>query len=100
MNFFELLIPQSNPFKLIRIGGNRDGGYLIPDDLEGIDACFSPGVSNYKFFEDQMANEYGIKSHMCDFSCDEENFVTPLVEGLQTFKKNGWIFLKARTTFL
>ena len=29
---------------LIRIGSKNDGGYLVPDDLKNINACFSPGV--------------------------------------------------------
>ena len=32
--------------ELVRLGGNNDGGYLLPNDLEGITACFSPGVDN------------------------------------------------------
>ena len=27
------------------IGGAGDGGYLVPDDLDGIEYCFSPGVN-------------------------------------------------------
>jgi hypothetical protein len=38
------LRPSSTHLPLIRLGGARDGGYLVPDDLEGIEACFSPGV--------------------------------------------------------
>lgn len=33
------------------MGGDHDGGYLIPDDLEGISACFSPGVDETSAFE-------------------------------------------------
>jgi hypothetical protein len=90
MSTIQLLIPNSNPFDLIRIGGSGDGSYLIPDDLEGIDACFSPGVNNFKNFEDQLTNHYGIKCHMCDFSSNPRKFKTPLVKGMQTFKKK-WL---------
>ena len=38
------LSPCSNGHSLIRVGAARDGGYLVPDDLEGIVACFSPGT--------------------------------------------------------
>ena len=86
----KLLIPSSSPFELVRIGGTGDGAYLVPNDLDGIDACFSPGVDNFKNFEDQLANQYGIKCHMCDFTSDLEKFRTPLVEGMQTFKKK-WL---------
>ena len=89
-NTLKLLIPNPSPYKLIRVGGIRDGAYLIPDDLDGIDACFSPGVSNFKNFEDELTKEHGIKCHMCDFSSDLEKFRTPLIEGMQTFKKK-WL---------
>jgi hypothetical protein len=84
------LIPSPSPFELMRIGGDRDGAYLIPNDLDGIDACFSPGVDNFKSFEDTLVNDYDIKCHMCDFSSDQEKFKTSLIEGMQTFKKK-WL---------
>ncbi len=82
--------PKSSPAPLIRIGGNGDGAYLIPNDLEGIAACFSPGVNNFKNFEDELTDVYGIKCHMCDYSSDVQKLKTPLVEGMQTFKKK-WL---------
>jgi len=85
----EILRPKSSPATLIRIGGNKDGAYLLPDDLKGIKACFSPGVSNRKDFEDELLDKYGIVTHMSDFSSDIEKFKTPLKPG-QTFKKK-WL---------
>jgi hypothetical protein len=55
--------------ELIRIGGAGDGGYLIPDDLEGIEYCFSPGVNTVSDFEDDLADR-GIKSFLADYSVD------------------------------
>jgi hypothetical protein len=75
---------------LVRLGGCGDGAYLIPDDLDGIEACFSPGVDNFKNFEDELTLGYGIQCHMCDFASDIEQFQTPLVEGHQTFDKK-WL---------
>ena len=40
---------------LIRLGPAADGGYLVPDDLRGIEACFSPGVSSVSGFEKDCA---------------------------------------------
>jgi hypothetical protein len=85
-----LLLPQSCPFELVRIGGSADGAYLVPDCLDGIDACFSPGVANFKDFEDQLVNEYGIKCHLTDFTSDLSSFKTPLLHGMQTFRKK-WL---------
>ena len=50
----------------------------------------APGVNNFKNFEDNLTKEHGIKCHMCDFSSNQENFRTPLIEGMQTFKKK-WL---------
>ena len=91
----EFLKPKKCPFKLIRIGGKKDGGYLIPNDLVGVEACFSPGVSNFKNFEDHLAIQYKIKSHMCDFSSDLHKFNTKIIEGLQTFEKK-WLDIEEK----
>ena len=40
----DLMIPTGCSKSLIRVGSKADGGYLVPNHLEGIDACFSPGV--------------------------------------------------------
>lgn len=53
----------------IRIGGNTDGGYLVPDDLGGIEYCFSPGVGSSSSFEAELAQR-GIKSFLADGSID------------------------------
>lgn len=85
-----IMKPKPSPYRLKRVGGNCDGSYLIPDDLEGIDSCFSPGVNNFKNFEDELTDVYGIKCHMCDYSSDVTQLKTPLREGMQTFKKK-WL---------
>ena len=87
---FELLKPKATKTPLIRIGGEGDGSYLVPDDLDGITACFSPGVNRIKYFEDVLTDRYGIQAHMCDFSCDVEQLTTPLRPGMQTFAKK-WL---------
>src|SRR5450432_1911947 len=55
--------------QLIRLGGNNDGGYLIPDDLEGIKYSFSPGVSNIANFEHECLQR-GIVSFLADYSVE------------------------------
>ena len=43
---------------LIRIGGpTGDGGYLLPDVLDDIKYCFSPGVGLISEFETQLKKE-------------------------------------------
>ena len=90
MRVFEILKPKASKTPLIRIGGDHDGAYLVPDILDGIEACFSPGVNRVKYFEDFLTDRYGIKSHMVDFSCDVDEFKTPLRAGMQTFLKK-WL---------
>jgi len=68
----ELMVPTGCNRGLIRIGGSGDGAYLLPDNLSGIDACFSPGVSTMVNFELQLAADFGIPSYLCDASVDGE----------------------------
>ena len=55
--------------ELIRLGPKGDGGYLLPDDLAGIEACFSPGVSFLSGFEKDCA-DLGIKIFLADKSVE------------------------------
>jgi hypothetical protein len=64
-----LVRPVTTNHPLIRIGSRHDGGYLVPDDLTGIAACFSPGVSTNVAFELDLAGR-GIQSYMVDASID------------------------------
>ena len=52
----------------IRIGSENDGGYLIPDDLYDIGACYSPGVDVNVSFEKELLISKNINSHLADFS--------------------------------
>lgn len=65
--FFSSIQPLETEHGLIRIGGDRDGGYLIPDDLSGVDECFSPGVSTVADFELALAAK-GIRCFLADYS--------------------------------
>ena len=54
---------------LIRLGPDSDGGYLVPDDLAGIKACFSPGVAQVSGFERDCAN-LGMQVFLADRSVE------------------------------
>src|SRR3974390_593136 len=54
MQLIKSLHPVCTEHPLIRLGTPGDGGYLVPDDLEGITACFSPGVDNRPSFESSV----------------------------------------------
>lgn len=64
-----LLRPMNSGKELIRIGPGGDGGYLLPDDLDGLDSCFSPGVAYTSTFETDCADR-GMEIFMADFSVD------------------------------
>ena len=70
LELLKKLGPVSTQFDLIRIGGSGDGGYLIPDDLDGIKTCFSPGVSDTANFELELAQR-GIDCFMADYSVEK-----------------------------
>lgn len=63
----EALRPVMTQAPLVRIGPEGDGGYLVPDSLSGISACFSPGVSTEAGFELQCA-ERGMDVFLADGS--------------------------------
>jgi Methyltransferase FkbM domain len=77
-----LLIQRLRPMQaeraLIRVGGPGDGGYLVPDDLDGITACFSPGVSNVATFEADLAKR-GIECFLADYSVDSAPLSSPRI---------------------
>ena len=63
------LHPRDSGVDLIRLGPDGDGGYLIPDDLSGIEYGFSPGVSTESDFEVDLAKR-GLKVYLADYSVD------------------------------
>lgn len=74
------LIDKLHPVKinkdLIRIGPNSDGGYLVPNDLEDLEACFSPGVDKVSEFELGCLNR-GMNIFMADKSVEKPNLNIP-----------------------
>jgi hypothetical protein len=71
------LAPLSSAKKLIRLGPAGDGGYLLPDDLEGIEACFSPGVFLISGFEKECAQR-GMNVFLADASVERPAETHPL----------------------
>jgi hypothetical protein len=78
-NSIAKLRPRRMDRNLIRVGSAGDGGYLVPEDFEGIVGCVSPGVAGEVGFDLQMA-EKGMKVVMADASVEgvpieHDNFV-------------------------
>ncbi len=55
--------------ELIRLGPKGDGGYLVPNDLSDLEACFSPGVDCVSGFEKDCA-DMGMKVFLADKSVE------------------------------
>jgi hypothetical protein len=68
-NLIKALRPVQAGAPLIRLGPDGDGGYLVPDDLAGIEYAFSPGVSTESGFEAALANR-GMQVFLADYSVD------------------------------
>lgn len=84
----QLTVPVGCSRPLIRLGGDGDGAYLLPDHLAGIDACFSPGVADRIELERELAEQHGIACFLCDGSVDGEGL--DLVPGLHHFQQR-WL---------
>lgn len=77
--FFKTIVPYDTDKRLVRVGGNGDGGYLVPDDLVGLQACFSPGVAATANFELELA-ERSIPCFMADYSVNKPPLIHPLFD--------------------
>jgi hypothetical protein len=62
------LQPVVTELELRRLGC-AGGGYLVPADLDGIEACFSTGVDDRASFDEALLAR-GIRCHLADASVD------------------------------
>jgi hypothetical protein len=76
--FLTSIHPITGGHPLVRVGGDGDGGYLVPDDFGGVVNCFSPGVAETANFELDMAAK-GISSFMADYSVQESPVQHPML---------------------
>ena len=93
-SFFSKVHPITTDYDLIRIGGESDSGYLIPNDLEGVNTCFSPGVSLESFFENEIS-KLGIRSFLADYSVESPQIDNPMF----SFEKK-YIGIENNTIFM
>jgi hypothetical protein len=78
------LHPMDTEYGLIRLGDDGDGGYLVPNDLAGIVACFSPGVDNRASFEASLI-ERGIPCFLADGSVSAAPIDSEMVQFTKKF---------------
>ena len=63
LKLLKKLLPKKIDIDLIRLGENNDGGYLIPDDLHGVEKNYSAGVGFLTGFEkDKIILEISLES--------------------------------------
>ncbi len=97
---FARLKPYDTGISLRRIGPDFDGGYLVPEDLDGIAALFSPGVDVKLGFDLEIA-QGGVPAHLADASVSrpsdmaenmtfEAKFIGPEDDG-QFMKMDSWV---------
>lgn len=67
--FIARLRPQYPPRDLVRIGGDRDGGYLVPRDIDSYELLISPGVGDSYAFDRHFFGR-GVPSVLVDASVD------------------------------
>lgn len=93
-----MINPVATNFPLIRVGGEGDGGYLIPDDLQGISACFSPGVSTIADFEEELVKRH-IPCFLADYSVKSAPIQHPLLDFQKKFlgTKENKVFTTMQT---
>ena len=78
------LHPWETEHDLIRLGGDGDGGYLVPDDLVGLAACFSPGVDVTASFEEAMLAR-NVPCFLADASVAAPPVIHPQIDFIPRF---------------
>jgi hypothetical protein len=76
---YKSLWPVNTGYSLIRLGSALDGGYLLPNCLDTLDACVSPGTCNDILLETDLARIYGLRSILCDPSHSAPPGLHPLL---------------------
>lgn len=72
ISLIKRLRPYDIGYDLIRLGPNADSGYLLPNDLNEIEACFSPGCDNKYQFEEHCFDR-GMKIFIADKTVENSN---------------------------
>jgi len=80
-------VPYKTDFPLVRLGGEGDGAYLVPNDLEDIDGAISLGCGQNIQFEQDLYDKTGVTSVIVDSS---ESFPENFKDTPHTFL-HGWI---------
>jgi len=104
-NIIKLFRPFNVNFELIRLGSKNDGGYLVPNLMDDVKYCFSPGVGKSSNFEKDL-EKFNIKSFLADNTVsgpatklNKFDFIKKNVNSFNDKKKidiNSWIYSKIK----
>jgi hypothetical protein len=107
INFLQKCKIYDTGHKLIRVGPKLDGGYLIPDILNQINYCYSPGVGESLKFEDDLNNKYNIICYAADGMIKKPNTIHNFLNkniGLEnsdtTIKLESWVNLNGNDNLM
>jgi hypothetical protein len=96
-SFVKKLFIYNTGHNLIRVGKKKDGGYLIPNVLNKINYCFSPGVGLLTSFEDDLKKKK-IISFLADGTVNDPSSKNKkyffIKKNLNNFNDNGNMTLK------
>lgn len=67
LNIIKLFKPSHLGYNFMRVGGHKDGSYIIPDNLGKIKYCFSAGYGGISSFEKDL-EKLNIKTFLADYS--------------------------------
>ena len=68
LKLLKKLLPKKIDIDLIRLGDDNDGGYLVPNDLHGVEKNYSAGVGFLTGFEKDLEERFSIHSNLLDFN--------------------------------
>jgi len=91
--FLNSVRPVKTNHDLVRIGGETDGGYLVPNILDEIKYLFSPGVSNQTSFDEDCYKKK-ITPFLLDFTIYYNNQFNFIKKNLNTFSDDNNITLR------
>lgn len=85
LSIVNLIQPNNSLFKKVRVGSLGDGGYVVPDDLNGIESVLSIGIGDEVSFDLDFANKK-IPVYQYDPTID----LSPIEHINCYFNKIGW----------
>jgi len=78
--FYRQIWPVDTGVPLIRLGGTKDGSYLVPNAIDGIQLCLSPGTCGIIDFERSLSEIFGIPCLLCDPAENAPENLPPLLK--------------------